>query len=31
MEAAWLAVLMGGGPKLTYLKQVRDELEANGL
>jgi len=31
MEAAWLAVLMGGGPKLTYLKLVRDELAANGL
>ena len=31
MEAGWLSVLMGGGPKLTYLKLVRDELEANGL
>jgi alkylhydroperoxidase AhpD family core domain len=26
LEAAWLAVLMGGGPKLLYLKVVVDEL-----
>ena len=31
LEAAWLAVLMGGGPKLTYLKYVLKELDANGL
>ncbi|MCK9241496.1 carboxymuconolactone decarboxylase family protein [Desulfocurvus sp.] len=29
LEAAWLAVLMGGGPKLTYMKIVRDEIAAN--
>ncbi|MCM0755009.1 carboxymuconolactone decarboxylase family protein [Desulfovibrio aminophilus] len=26
LEAAWLAVLMGGGPKLMYLKVVLDEV-----
>ncbi|MES9995948.1 carboxymuconolactone decarboxylase family protein [Desulfovibrio aminophilus] len=26
LETAWLAVLMGGGPKLMYLKVVLDEL-----
>lgn len=26
LEAAWLAVLMGGGPKLMYMKVVLDEL-----
>ena len=31
LEIAWLAVLMGGGPKLTYMKYVLQELEANGL
>lgn len=29
LEAAWLAVLMGGGPKLTYMKIVLDEIAAN--
>lgn len=31
LEAGWLAVLMGGGPKLTYMKYVLEELAANGL
>jgi len=30
LEAAWLAVLMGGGPKLTYMEKVLEELELNG-
>lgn len=29
LEAAWLAVLMGGGPKLMYMKVVLDELARN--
>ena len=31
LEAAWLAVLMGGGPKLTYMQYVLRELAENGL
>jgi len=31
IAAGWLAVVMGGGPKLTYMKYVLAELANNGL